>query len=259
MQDHIPLEKSIIYGPIPSRRLGQSLGINLLSTKTKICDFNCLYCFFGPTSVKYSKSDASWCTTASDVVCEELKSYLQNLKKRNKRIDYITFSGNGEPTLHPAFPKIVDDVIKVRNDFNPNIPICIFSNGSTLGDLEVINAIMKLDKRIIKLDTANPKIFAQLNRPPKSVTIESIIENLKKLKHFTIQTAVTKGKVNFLEPNNFQKWITIVRELRAEEIQIYNISYPTADSGLERVAPYDLRVLAAKIESITQIPVYYFN
>ena len=173
------LQTSCVYGPINSRRLGRSLGVNLLPSDVKLCTFDCVYCHYGRTDVKaVDPTEANITFPALFRVVDELEHVLQGFKANNDAPDYITFSGNGEPTLHPSFDQIVDRVKVLRDQSVPNVPVAILSNSTTVHLPHVRQTLMKLDRRIMKLDAGSEEVFVAVNRPHASVSLSEIIDGL---------------------------------------------------------------------------------
>ena len=180
-----PLKKEIIYGPVSSRRLGPSLGINLMPTSQKLCSYNCIYCHYGFTDIHSMILDEKkeHIPTPSEVK-EALESYLAE----DKKINYITFSGNGEPTLYPLFSEVVDIVKQVRDKYVPSVKVAILSNSSTVDRAETRKILEKLDIRIMKLDCGTEKNWRLLNHPFRELSYPKMIEGLKQLKDIIIQS-----------------------------------------------------------------------
>ena len=152
---------STIYGPIHSRRLGMSLGINLMPNDGKICSFDCLYCEAGFNAQGPGKDGVP----TREAVKKQLRHKLEEMKANGQTLDVITFSGNGEPTLHPEFKKVVDDVLRLRTEFFPDAKVSVLSNSTMAGKPTVVEALLKVDNNILKLDSAMPHTFRVLNRP----------------------------------------------------------------------------------------------
>ena len=152
---------STIYGPIHSRRLGMSLGINLMPNDGKICSFDCLYCEAGFNAQGPGKDGLP----SRDAVKKQLKRKFEEMKATGQTLDVITFSGNGEPTLHPEFKKVVEDVMRLRTEYFPNAKVSVLSNSTMAGKPAVAEALLKVDNNILKLDSAKAHTFRVLNRP----------------------------------------------------------------------------------------------
>ena len=180
-----------IFGPVISRRLGESLGINLLPGNRKICNFNCIYCECGPT---YSNDISNSEIPSRAEVRESLQSRLKDIKNNKTHIDTITYAGNGEPTLHPEFPEIVDDTIDLREKYLPDADIAVLSNSTHIDNEKIFNALKKVDLNILKLDSGYESTCKTINCPLYNFNLNKIIENLKKFNgNLIIQTLFFRG------------------------------------------------------------------
>jgi len=251
----LPLQKGIIYGPVKSRRLGLSLGINLLPTNYKLCSYDCIYCHYGFTDIHTLDLQKEAENLPAPA---EVEKALEDYLKKDKNVNYITFSGNGEPTLHPEFSEMVDLVKKVRDEYVPSVKVAILSNSTTVDQAEVIEALEKLEVRIMKLDCGTNKIWKLLNHPYKSLNYEKMVENLKELKDIIIQTLFLKGKVDNTKDEEVDAWISKLKEIKPEEVQIYTCDRPVPDKGIEKVPKAVLQKIAEKAEKETKIPVKVF-
>ncbi len=223
----IQLQRNIVYGPVHSRRLGISLGLNILPTKIKVCSFDCLYCQYGWTDEFDDKALSKILPSK-----EEIHEALENqLKEMNYEPDYITFSGNGEATLHPEFSAIVDDVIMLRNKYVPHAKTTILSNSTQVFKPEVREALAKLDERIMKLDAGYDDLFVHYNRPAKYVYLEVITDVLAEMKDITIQTLFTSGPMGNFTEKNITAWIKRIKKIKPAFVQIYSLDrgYPSEE------------------------------
>ncbi len=246
------LFNSIIVGPIFSRRLGSSLGINVLPEYGKICSFDCIYCELG-----WNK-DRTGDRKIPDVrqVGEALEKRLTELAAAGEKIDSITFSGNGEPTMNPHFAEIVDVTIELRNRLYPKAKISVLSNSSMLWKEDVRNALMKIDSPILKIDSAISDYLNAINRPAPSYSLEKTIGELKKFKgNFILQTMFLKGvaqnpqtgekiAVDCTDEEHCRKRIELVRELKPREIMMYSLDRDTPAEGLGEVTPHEMELIA---------------
>jgi len=250
----LPLQSAIIYGPINSRRLGRSLGINLLPTSHKLCSFDCVYCHYGRTQVKTLCPEASQLPGVEDVLQAVQEGLLAH-----PDIDYLTFSGNGEATLHPQFLQIVAGVRKLRDDLRPEAKLTILSNSSTVHLARIREALASLEAPIMKLDAGDPKTLARLNRPTAEVTLESIIEGLKDVPGLIIQSVMVDGRVSNVRGAAYRAWLAALVEIRPTRVQIYSTDRPVPDVGQQRVLPSTLRRLANETEdrSGLQVDAYW--
>ncbi|MBD3234496.1 MAG: radical SAM protein [candidate division Zixibacteria bacterium] len=253
----LPLKKGVIYGPVPSRRLGDSLGINLSPTERKICSFNCVYCHYGWSNVvtmdteKYEDQFPS-----IEEVTESLEAFLLN----NPQPGYITFSGNGEPSTHPRFHQIVPEVLKIRDKLAPGVKVTILSNSTTAGNPTVMDALRKLDIRFMKLDCGDEMTFKRFNRPAAGVTLDGIIENLSKMDMPIIfQTMLADGKSGNFNRSSINGFVAAVGKTRPESIQLYSLDRPTPDGSLRGLTKEQLRELSERIVLETGIPVEIFG
>ncbi len=244
----------IIFGPVKSRRLGVSLGINLLPGRKKVCNFNCIYCECGWS--QSVESDGGYLPGRSEVY-EALASRLQEMKVKNQKPDVITFAGNGEPTLHPDFQGIIDDTIKIRNKFFPGTKIAVLSNSSTITNPAVKDALLKVDMNILKLDSAFDLTVKRHNQPRVNVRVDELIENLEKFKgKLIIQTLFLKGSfkgktIDNTTPAEVGAWLEAIKRINPSEVMIYTISRATPEGGLLNKVPVEeLRKIALKVEKL---------
>ncbi|MCD8386079.1 MAG: radical SAM protein [Bacteroidales bacterium] len=247
-----------IFGPIHSRRLGTSLGVNLMPRDGKVCSFDCLYCEAG-----YNAQGAGHAGLPSrQEVKELLEAKLAGMKANGDRLDVITFSGNGEPTIHPEFPAIIDDVIELRDKYYPDVKISVLTNSTMIHKPEVAAALRKIDNNILKLDSAVEDTMRALDRPgAKSFTVESAIRDLKQFSGTgIIQTMLTRGehdghRIDNTTPAEIQALIDAYNEIRPASIMIYSIDRRTPEQSLEKVPRSELESIASQIRSTTSLPV----
>jgi len=245
----------IIFGPVRSRRLGVSLGINLLPTKRKICNFNCIYCECGWTRQSERMSGN---LPGRAEVFDALDRKLSEMKDRNQRPDVITYAGNGEPTLHPEFPGIIDDSIVLRNKYFPAARIAVLSNSTTIRDPRVKAALLKVDKNILKLDSAFDSTVSVHNQPAAAINVKDLISDLAGFNgKLIIQTLFLRGIYNGMvidntTPEELEAWIEAIEKIRPSEVMIYTISRDTPPEGgeLNKVAARELREIASMVEKL---------
>jgi wyosine [tRNA(Phe)-imidazoG37] synthetase (radical SAM superfamily) len=248
--NYLPLQIGIIYGPVNSRRLGSSLGVN-----HKLCGFNCIYCQYGPTKpAGYTSHSAVHDQLPAPADVEES---LRSVLELYPDVQYITFSGNGEATLHPRFPEMVERVVSVRDALAPNSKTAILSNSTGIAIPDVRDALMKLDKPIMKLDAGTDELFRRINRPHPDFSFERVIAGLKELEHpgLTIQTMFFSGDPTNIEENSIEAWCEILKDIKASDVQIYSIERASAESGIYPVALQILKKIAKRAEDITGLPV----
>jgi len=243
---NISLQPSPIYGPVRSRRLGWSLGLNISPESYKLCSFNCIYCQYGWTAV---------CTLNAAKNSKDLPNpdifarALENTLRQDREIDNITFSGNGEPTLHPQFDEMVDIAIYLKNKYLPKARIGILSNSSTLLGEKIRRALGKLDFRIMKLDAGDAETFKRVNLPCSGIDYPSILEGLRATDNIGIQAMFIDGEITNSGNRQIDHWIERVSEIRPLNVQIYSLHRPPAASGLEEVSGERLKEIATRTES----------
>ena len=246
----IPLQKGVIYGPLSSKRLGKSLGINLLSSEFKVCNFDCLYCFYGRTDFKYGPEHCP----PMDGILKEVEATLRG----DTYIDYITFSGNGTATLHPEFPAIVREVIALRDKYRPGIPVAILSNSTGLEKPEILEAFSLFDLPIMKLDAVTDTVFKRLNRPRRGIKVDDIIEKLEGMRGITIQTLFVDGEVVNYKGFELERWMKALVKIKPESVQIYTMDRNLVQMGLKRLTDDVLHRIADYASKTTGIPVKAF-
>jgi wyosine [tRNA(Phe)-imidazoG37] synthetase (radical SAM superfamily) len=244
----------IIFGPVKSRRLGVSLGINLLPASRKVCNFNCIYCECGWT-LDTSKEKGS--LPKREEIYKALDHKLSEMKAKNNPPDVITFAGNGEPTLHPDFPTIVDDCIDLRNKYFPDTKIAVLSNSTTITIPSIRKALLKVDQNILKLDSGFDLTVRVHNQPRVNVKVAELIGNLKRFKgQLIIQTLFLRGLFNGqaidnTTPDEIEAWLKAVEMIKPYEVMIYTISRGTPDGGrLEKVPLAELKRIAQMVNRL---------
>lgn len=233
---------SPIFGPVHSRRLGISLGINLLPDDGKICTFDCLYCECGLNATHRSRKPLP----TRDEVATALENKLNAMQADGVTPDVLTFAGNGEPTIHPQFPDIIADTIALRNRFCPNAKVSVLTNATLITRDKVFEALKLVDNNIVKLDTVNPGYIQNIDRPTGSYDLAAIIERMKAFNgQAVIQTMFMKGVANGIDVNNtgdeyVLPWIATVKEIAPREVMIYTIDRETPTEGLEKATHEEL-------------------
>jgi wyosine [tRNA(Phe)-imidazoG37] synthetase (radical SAM superfamily) len=242
--------RGVIYGPVRSRRLGYSLGLNVLPQGAKRCPFNCVYCEVGAaTPVRCGSADDDY--PAPDVALAALETVLTHTPS----VEAITFSGSGEPTLHPRFYELVEGVTWLRDRHWPTAKVVILSNAALAGRSEVRAGLALADVRLMKLDAGDAATYDAVNRPADTLSFEQIVDNLGRLDDVIVQTMLLDGAVSNVGAAARAAYLCLVRELRPTGIQLYSIARGTPVTGIRAVAPERLRSFAAEIERETGIPV----
>jgi wyosine [tRNA(Phe)-imidazoG37] synthetase (radical SAM superfamily) len=241
----------IIFGPVKSRRLGVSLGINLLPTERKICNFNCIYCECGWTTYTGKTSGS---LPSRKEVFDALEHKLSDMKSKNLHPDVLTYAGNGEPTLHPEFAGIIDDSIELRNKYFPKARIAVLSNATTIGNPKIREALIKVDQNILKLDSACDNTIQIHNQPFRKVKAKELIRELKQFNgNLIVQTLFLRGiykgyAIDNTTPEEIGEWLKAIAEIRPREVMIYTISRDTPEGGqLEKIPGKELMAIAGMV------------
>ena len=253
---------SPVFGPVHSRRLGISLGINLLPADGKVCSFDCIYCECGfnedhrPTLPLPTREE----------VADKLEEKLQQMSAEGQLPDVLTFAGNGEPTCHPNFPEIIDDVIRLRDQYCPKAKVSVLSNSTMIHRQAVHDALMRVDNNILKLDTVDPIYINKVDHPNGTYDVEKVIDRMKAFNgHIIIQTMFMRGTIKDLKSivNHLESvdntgeayvgpWLEAVKEIKPQQVMIYTIDRETPTPGLLKATHEQLdairdRVIAAGI------------
>ena len=246
------LYASPIFGPIHSRRLGISLGINLLPADGKCCSFDCLYCECGLNSERVAHSKMP----TADEVSATLRQHLAKLALEGIQPDVLTFAGNGEPTLHPQFPEIVNRVIEIRNEMAPQAKVSVLTNATQTVRPEIFNALTHVDNNIVKLDTVDPIYINKVDRPVShSYDVNEIIRAMKQFgRRCIIHTMFMQGTYNGEDLDNTTDryvlpWLDTVQQIQPREVMIYTIDRNTPVATLQKATHQQLDRIAAMVEA----------
>lgn len=244
---------SPIFGPVHSRRLGVSLGVNLMPGDGKVCTFDCVYCECG--------LNADFRPHTPRPTRQEVRTALEEvLKQRHENgepLDVITFAGNGEPTAHPDFPGIIEDTVAVRDRFFPKARVSVLSNATFIDKYEVRAALMKVENNIQKLDTVNMDYIKLVDQPVSSAyDVNKVVDNMKKFNgHVIIQTMFMEGELNGVSVSNtsddyVMPWLDVIKDIAPQQVMIYTIDRETPVSGLKKASHAVLDDIKARVEAI---------
>ncbi len=243
----------IIFGPIHSRRLGISLGINLLPVDGKLCSFDCIYCECGYNVQGVGKSGLPTATQ----VKKALEHRLQIMSDNGEQLDVITFAGNGEPTLHPEFEKIIDITISLRNQYYSQAKISVLSNATRIYNEAVFRVLNRVDNNILKLDSLNPDTVQLINQPNDSYfDINKIVDNLTRFAgNVIIQTLFVRGWHNGLRVDNTTEeelalWLAALQHIKPRSVMVYTIDRKTPEESLEKVSREELEMIADRVRAL---------
>ena len=223
----------IVFGPIFSRRLGSSLGVNILPSKGKLCNFDCIYCECG-----WNKDGVVLDRRFPGLADVEaaLKEKMSKAAADGVPVDSITFSGNGEPTMNPEFAEIIDATLKLRDEFFPEARVSVLSNATLLDRKEVVNALKKVDNPILKIDASVQELIEKINKPVGTYRLADVVEHLKEFEgNFILQTMFLKSsEFDTTSPEALAGWMDIVRTLRPRQVMVYTIDRETPDKNLDK-------------------------
>ncbi len=241
---------SPIFGPIKSRRLGVSLGINLLPGDGKVCTFDCVYCECGFNAERRPKSKLP---TRQEVV-EALEAKLQQMQAEGMIPDVLTFAGNGEPTAHPDFALIIDDTIRLRNRYCPTAKVSVLTNATRINRKDVFEALKRVDNNIVKLDTVDAAYIARVDRPVGHYDVDELITCMRDFEgKCVVQTMFMKGvdadgvSVDNTIPQYVDPWLEAVESIAPREVMIYTIDRETPMSGLQKASREELDAIVARL------------
>lgn len=250
MQERKPnIYNDNIIGPIHSRRLGISLGVNLLPKDAKICSFDCIYCECG-----WNKDHKGGHFPDADAVMEELEAKLKEEVAEGRNIDVITFAGNGEPTLHPRFAEVIDRTIELRNQYVPQAKVSVLSNATRMTDPKVHAALLKVDNNILKIDGAFDRTIHLIDQPTdKNYSVRQVVDGMKSFQgQLIVQTMFVRGMhdgkvVDNTTPEEVNAWCDLMREIKPHQIMVYSLDRPTPEPNLVKVSKEEMAQFVAPL------------
>jgi wyosine [tRNA(Phe)-imidazoG37] synthetase (radical SAM superfamily) len=243
----------IIFGPVKSRRLGISLGVNLLPTDSKVCSFDCIYCECGWNPRTREKKAV---LPSRQEVAQKMEEKLTKMINNQELPDVITFAGNGEPTLHPEFEGIIEDTIQLRNRFTPKTRIAVLSNATMLHKLGVIRALLLVDDNIQKLDSGKEETIRRIDCPNSNFKLKEVVENLKSFQgKVIIQTMFIQGnykneRIDNTTKEEIEAWLKLIAEIGPSQVMIYTIDRDTPASGIGKVEIDELNRIADLVRAV---------
>jgi wyosine [tRNA(Phe)-imidazoG37] synthetase (radical SAM superfamily) len=241
----------IIYGPVHSRRLGLSLGVNLLPNDGKLCNFNCIYCECGWSNKGFKPR-----FNKREDVARILGEKLSEMSAAGTPPDVITFAGNGEPTMHPDFEQIIDDTLRLRDEFCPSAKVSVLSNATRIGFDNVHRALLRVDNNILKLDSAFDDTVRLIDDPNGSYSVAETVRKMKTFDgKFILQTMFLRGEymgnvVDNTTEEEVSAWLDLVKEMQPKSVMIYTIDRNTPANDIRKVPVEDLREIAARVEQL---------
>lgn len=247
------LYPSPIFGPVHSRRLGISLGINLLPAQAKVCSFDCIYCECGFNA----DTRGSLPLPSREAVAAALEAKLRAMATEGMQPDVLTFAGNGEPTLHPAFPQVVDDTIALRDRFAPSAKISVLSNATQILRQPIFDALLKVDNNILKLDTVCPDFIRRVDRPVSPrYDVAVLVERMARFRgRCIVQTMFLKGTHEGVDVSNLgdsfvAPWLSALERIRPAQVMVYTLDRETPSPLLQKATRAELDAVARRVEAI---------
>lgn len=250
MQERKPnIYNDNIIGPIHSRRLGISLGVNLLPKDAKICSFDCIYCECG-----WNKDHKGGHFPDAHAVMEELEAKLKEEVAEGRNIDVITFAGNGEPTLHPRFAEVIDRTIALRDQYYPQARVSVLSNATRMTDPMVHAALLKVDNNILKIDGAFDQTIHLIDQPTdKNYSVRQVVDGMKSFQgQLIVQTMFVRGMhegkvIDNTTPEEVNAWCDLMREIKPHQIMVYSLDRPTPEPNLVKVSKEEMAQFVAPL------------
>ena len=245
------LYDNIIFGPIRSRRLGLSLGVNLLPVESKLCNFDCIYCECGWNEDHVGRRRFN----SREDVRDMLRDTLQAMVAKGELPDVITFAGNGEPTMHPDFEPIIEDTIALRDQICPQAKVSVLSNATQIHREDVRRALLRVDNNILKLDSAFDSTVQLINKPQGSYSVARTVELMKLFEgNMILQTMFLRGeylskRVDNTTAEEVDAWLDIVAQIKPRQVMIYSLDRDTPCQTLEKVGREELLQIAAKLQA----------
>ena len=235
------MREDTVFGPIHSRRLGSSLGINLLPRNGKLCNFDCIYCECGWN--KDGLGDRQ--LPSAQEVEDALRARLTACREEEVRIDSITFSGDGEPTLHPAFAEIIDRTLALRDALAPKAKVSVLSNATRIGREDVFLSLRRVDNPILKLDAPTDALAERINRPSGGYHVADVVAAMERFEgDFVLQTMFLRGPgFDSSAPEVLLPWMEIVRRVHPREVMVYTLDRPAPAEGLEKMTAAEMAAL----------------
>ena len=246
------LYPTIVYGPVRSRRLGVSLGVNLLPLQAKVCTFDCIYCECGWNG----DNNGSRRFNGREEVSAALQSVLETMAAEGQQLDVITFAGNGEPTMHPDFEQIIEDTIALRDQYAPTAKISVLSNATQLHRADVVRALERVDNNILKIDSLDESVAQLINKPCCNYSVAKVVEQLRQFNgRVIVQTMFFRGEYNGKVVDNTTEdqvaaWLNALKLIEPQSVMVYSIARDTPCKSLIKVEKAELEQIAERVRNL---------
>ena len=251
----ISLQDTVVYGPIQSRRLGSSLGINVLPLSHKVCSSNCVYCQYSWTPTEPSPERLKRAPELLDVIRQAFEETAED----GVAIDCITLAGNGEPTLHPDLEQLITGILHLRDRYLPWAKVGVLSDATQVHRPSVRRALVQLDVRYMKLDAGDEATWRRINLPLGEASWTRMIEGLKGLREIILQSMFLQGSYDNTHADHLDRWMALVADIRPLSVQVYTVDRAPADPGITKVPLEQLQALATRLTDRTGIPAEVFD
>jgi wyosine [tRNA(Phe)-imidazoG37] synthetase (radical SAM superfamily) len=251
----IPLQDSVVYGPIRSRRLGSSLGLNILPTSHKACSSNCVYCQYGWTTTPKSPERLK---RAAELLADIEASFAAHAREGTP-VDCITFAGNGEPTIHPDFLQLAQGVLALRDRYFPSARVGVLSDATQVTKPSVRLALQLLDDRYMKFDAADEATWKRINQPLAPVDFAAMVQGLRELSNIVLQSMFVQGSYDNTDVRHVDAWVEAVRSINPRSVQVYTVDRGTAAEGITEVPRGQLQAIADRLTLATGIPTEVYD
>src|SRR3989338_7012603 len=252
----IPLQDTVVYGPIHSRRLGNSLGINVLPVSHKVCSSNCVYCQYGLTQPSNASGER---LKRAAALLTEIEDAFRTHAEAGTPVDCITLAGNGEPTLHPDLEELVVGIKRLRDDHFPKAGVGILTDATQITRPSVRRALALLDVRYMKFDAADAATWQRINLPLVKVSFQDILAALRAMPDIVLQSMFIQGSVDNTEEPHVRAWIEAVGSIKPLSVQVYTIDRGTAAEGIREVPRKTLQEIADRLTAETGVPAEVFD
>jgi len=255
MPQTIPLQDATVYGPIRSRRLGASLGINILPVSHKVCSSNCVYCQYGWTPSTPSNERLK----RAPVLLEEIADAFERHALEGTAVDCITLAGNGEPTLHPDLFVLTIGIKQLRDRYFPNAHVGILTDATQITRPQVRRALELLDVRYMKFDAADEATWRRINGPLGSTSFQEMLQALRSVPDIILQSMFIQGSYDNTDESHVRTWIEVVGSITPRSVQVYTVDRGTAAEGIQEVPREKLQAIADRLTAATAIPADVFD
>lgn len=246
-------ESGIVYGPFANAPFGTSVGLNLLGSKAKVCSFDCPYCDLGRTTLRLNRLKSDDILPTVEQIETEIQKSLLKIHSEGPGFEAFCVSGNGEPTIHPDFPELAKLIMNARDQWFPDKPVILMSNGASLDNRKIAAAANLFTERVIKIDCGNEKLFKQVNAPLSRANLARVLAGIRNLKDVIVQSLFFAGQFTNTNPSDIDDWIEVIGIIKPKAVHIHGLSRTPANRDIHACDEDTLYAIASKLERRTQI------